>query len=169
MTGRGLFIVSALARSWGIDDLPDGTRIWADFTGSAVGGARTARAGARRDRAGRGRRPSADTVIRLLGCPPDLLLAHDDNLADIARELSLFGASHSDPDAVAASRRRSSEVVRLSALSWARPGSVAKQALQEGRAASTSRSRRPTPTRSRCACRRCAGGRRAEAMAGQGC
>ena len=45
-------------------------------------------------------RATRSPVIRLLGCPPDLLLAHDDNLADIARELSLFGASHADPDAV---------------------------------------------------------------------
>ena len=45
MTGRGLFIVSALASSWGIDDLPGGTRVWADFA-------------ADRDRRSRGRRCS---------------------------------------------------------------------------------------------------------------
>jgi anti-sigma regulatory factor (Ser/Thr protein kinase) len=31
MTGRGLFIVAALASRWGIDDVPGGTRVWADF------------------------------------------------------------------------------------------------------------------------------------------
>ena len=31
MTGRGLFLVSALASAWGVDDLPGGTRVWAEF------------------------------------------------------------------------------------------------------------------------------------------
>jgi anti-sigma regulatory factor (Ser/Thr protein kinase) len=131
MTGRGLFIVSALASSWGIDDLPDGTRIWADFTGGddeasgpcePVLGVNVEAEPA----------PEAVTVIRLLDCPPGLLLAHDDNLADVARELSLFGASHADQEAVDASRRVG-EVVRLSAMSWGAARLVATQALQEGR------------------------------------
>ena len=74
----------------------------------------------------------AATVIRLLGCPPDLLLAHDDNLADIARELSLFGASHADPEAVR-SAEQIVEVVRLSALSWGAARLAARQALDEHR------------------------------------
>ena len=76
--------------------------------------------------------PEAVTVIRLLDCPPGLLLAHDDNLADVARELNLFGASHADPDAVEASRQIG-EVVRISAMSWGAARLVATQALQEGR------------------------------------
>jgi len=70
-------------------------------------------------------------VIELRGCPPDLLLAHDDNLADIARELSLFGASHDDPVAVRAAEQIV-EVVRLSAMSWDAARLVAKQALLDG-------------------------------------
>ena len=89
MTGRGLFIVSSLASSWGIDDLPGGTRVWADF---ATGGRR--REGSHEPRLSGSVRPDPRLdvdirVIRLVGCPPDLLLAHDDNLADIARELRL--------------------------------------------------------------------------------
>lgn len=133
MTGRGLFIVSALASSWGIDDFPGGTRVWADFAtveGDDVGrqpvlSSRTPAAAPQPD--------SATAVIRLDGCPPDLLLAHDDNLADIARELSLFGASHADREAVRISTEIV-EVVRLSALSWDAARLVAKQALHEGKA-----------------------------------
>ncbi len=132
MTGRGLFIVAALASSWGIDDLPGGTRVWADFGGDqdetvarppVLDGAVTEPAPVSGGTA---------TVIRLLGCPPDLLLAHDENLADIARELSLFGASHADPGAVR-SAEQIVEVVRLSALSWDAARLVARQALHEHR------------------------------------
>ena len=134
MTGRGLFIVSALASSWGIDDLPDGTRIWADFTGgdSEASGPVGPVLDVLDVAAMAEPAPEAVTVIRLLDCPPELLLAHDDNLADVARELSLFGASHADAAAVEASRQVG-EVVRLSAMSWGTARLVATQALQEGR------------------------------------
>lgn len=129
MTGRGLFIVSALAATWGIDDLPDGTRVWADFTPTGSAGPQPPVLGGHREET-----PEVGevTVIRLLGCPPGPLLAHDDNLADVARELNLFGASHDDPDAVAAARRVG-EVVQASAMSWDAARLVASQALQEGR------------------------------------
>jgi anti-sigma regulatory factor (Ser/Thr protein kinase) len=132
MTGRGLFIVSALASSWGIEDVAGGTRFWADFAGGD--GSYQPRDPEVRAREGG---PSVDeptAVIRLLDCPPDLLLAHDDNLADIARELRLLGASHEEPEAVAAAERIV-EVVRLSALSWDAARLVAKQAVREGRSA----------------------------------
>ncbi|WP_078849526.1 ATP-binding protein [Streptomyces sp. NRRL F-5126] len=29
--GRGLLIVNSLAESWGVDDLPDGKRVWAEL------------------------------------------------------------------------------------------------------------------------------------------
>jgi anti-sigma regulatory factor (Ser/Thr protein kinase) len=131
MTGRGLFIVSSLASSWGIDDLPGGTRVWADF---ATGGGR--REGSHEPRLSGPVRPDPRLdvdirVIRLVGCPPDLLLAHDDNLADIARELRLYGASHADPEA-SRSAEQIAEVVRLSALSWDAARVVAKQAARAG-------------------------------------
>jgi anti-sigma regulatory factor (Ser/Thr protein kinase) len=129
MTGRGLFIVSALASTWGIEDLPTGTRVWADFASGPQGyepsepevtGSRTPTPAAQDD----------VTVIELPGCPPELLLAHDDNLADYARELNLFGATRDDPEAVRAAQQII-EVVRLSALSWDAARLVAKQALHD--------------------------------------
>jgi len=134
MTGRGLFIVSALAASWGIDDLADGTRVWADFTVAGPAGPQPPVLSGLLDEAAVDP-PSVGeevTVIRLLGCPPGPLLAHDDNLADVARELNLFGASHHDAEAVAAARRIG-EVVQASAMSWGAARLVASQALQEGR------------------------------------
>jgi anti-sigma regulatory factor (Ser/Thr protein kinase) len=132
MTGRGLFIVSALASRWGIDDLPGGTRVWADF---AVQGARDGYATQRPEvsaaTAPDRRVDGTAQVIRLLGCPPDVLLAHDDNLADIARELRLYGASHSSPEA-AAIAEKIAEIVRVSALSWDAARVVAKQAVHDG-------------------------------------
>ncbi|QWZ09290.1 ATP-binding protein [Nocardioides panacis] len=136
MTGRGLFIVSSLASSWGIDDLPGGTRVWADF---ATGGRPDGDQGAVSSQpllSGWGRpdpRLEVDTVvIRLDGCPPGLLLAHDDNLADIARELRLYGASHADPEA-SRSAEEVVEIVLLSALSWDAARVLAKQAARDGR------------------------------------
>jgi len=130
MTGRGLLIVSSLATRWGIDDLPGGTRVWADF------GASSSYASSRPLLA-----PSPPPVhpidsptrvIELLGCPPDILLAHDDNLADIARELRLYAASHADREA-AMIAEQISEVVRLSALSWDAARVVAKEAVARHR------------------------------------
>lgn len=129
MTGRGLFIVSALAARWGIDDLPGGTRVWADFAPETVEYEPSAPEV-------RGTDQTLDDapvqVIELVGCPPDLLLAHDDNLADIARELRLFGATHDDPTAVR-SAERIVEIVRVSALSWDAARLVARHAVHDGR------------------------------------
>jgi anti-sigma regulatory factor (Ser/Thr protein kinase) len=132
MTGRGLFIVSALASRWGIEDLPGGTRFWADFaSGESDYAPRDPEVRSRVDESPAG----ADvptTVIRLLDCPPALLLAHDENLADIARELRLFGASHANAEAAAAAEQIV-EVVRVSAMSWDAARLQAKQSLAEGR------------------------------------
>lgn len=128
-TGRGLFIVSALASAWGIDDLPGGTRVWAEFVAGVgdytpctprVTGVETLLA------------DSEVRVIELRGCPPDLLLAHDANLADVARELRLFGATHRDAG-VATVAEQIVEVVRLSAVSWDAARLVARQGMLEGR------------------------------------
>ena len=130
MTGRGLLIVSALATRWGIDDLPGGTRVWADFgAASSYASSRPLLAPAQPP-AHPIDRPTR--VIELLGCPPDILLAHDDNLADIARELRLYAASHADREA-ARIAEQISEVVRLSALSWDAARVVAKEAVARHR------------------------------------
>jgi anti-sigma regulatory factor (Ser/Thr protein kinase) len=130
MTGRGLFIVSALARAWGVEGLPGGTRVWAEF------GAEAADYTPRPPRVTGAETPvHADDVrvIELRGCPPDLLLAHDQNLADVARELRLFGATHHDQAMVAAAEQIV-EVVRSSAVTWDAARLVARQAVAEGRA-----------------------------------
>jgi anti-sigma regulatory factor (Ser/Thr protein kinase) len=131
MTGRGLFIVSSLASSWGIDDLPGGTRIWADF---ATDGVHSGRQPVLTPTPSRSTRVdgAATQVIHLLDCPPDILLAHDDNLADIARELGLYAASHSDLEAGRIAEQIV-EVVRASALSWDAARLVAKQAVHDGK------------------------------------
>jgi anti-sigma regulatory factor (Ser/Thr protein kinase) len=128
-TGRGLFIVSALASAWGVEDLACGTRVWAEFVPGTddctprppqVSGAAT---------------PVDDPdvrVIELRGCPPGLLLAHDQSLADVARELRLFGATHRD-DAMVEAAEQIAEIVRLSAVSWDAARLVAKQAVLDGR------------------------------------
>jgi len=135
MTGRGLFIVSSLASRWGIDDVPGGTRVWADFGTNGCQPGRhpvlsttatsPATSPARVDGA-------ATRVIRLLACPPQTLLAHDDNLADIARELSLYAASHSDREAGRIAEQIVG-VVRASAMSWDAARLVAKQAVHDGK------------------------------------
>lgn len=129
MTGRGLFLVSALATAWGVEDLPGGTRVWAEFvTGTAdytPGAPRVTGAATPQD--------DPDVrVIELRGCPPDLLLAHDANLADIARELRLFGATHRDEGMVEAADQIV-EIVRLSAVAWDAARLIATQGLLDGR------------------------------------
>ena len=130
MTGRGLFIVSSLASSWGIDDLPGGTRVWADFTTKGTYEPQQPLLSPLTTPAVR-IDDTTTRVIRLLDCPPDVLLAHDDNLADIARELSLYAASHADREAARIAEQIVG-VVRASALSWDAARLVAKQAVHDG-------------------------------------
>jgi anti-sigma regulatory factor (Ser/Thr protein kinase) len=129
MTGRGLLLVSLVASAWGVEDLPGGTRVWAEFGRGATDYT------PQEPRVSGGVTPLDDDpdvrVIELRGCPPDLLLAHDANLADIARELGLFGASQRDQAMIEAAEQIV-EVVRLSALSWDAARLVAKHGLLDG-------------------------------------
>lgn len=104
-TGRGMFIVSALASAWGIDELSDGKCVWALF-GDGEGADRGEEGYAARGPAITHRpnpepeepADSGDWVeVRFLGCPAALLLAHDENLADTIRELQLVGADLQRP------------------------------------------------------------------------
>lgn len=151
MTGRGLFIVSVLASRWGVDDLAEGTRVWAEFAPGPAGtvpgsadavAAEVTSAVATRSATGdpvasppasQARARTGGTVVRLVGCPPGLLLAHDEHLADLARDLALYAAGHADEEA-ARSARAVVEVVRMSAASWDAARLVASQAVREGRA-----------------------------------
>jgi len=137
MTGRGLFIVSVLASDWGIEDHTDGTRIWADFwPGPEEDVAHTpqvhAREAATEEAAGTDATDASQmTVIELNGCPPATLLAHDDNLADIVRELQLVDATYLDPARVRI-REEIAEIVRSNAVTWDAARLVAREAVRLG-------------------------------------
>ncbi len=129
MTGRGLFIVSALAQSWGIEDTDGGTMIWADFR---IAGAPAHPSGPRvRASSPDTEAPPADLLlVRLDQCPPGLLLAHDENLADIVRELQLMGEQAGSVGAHVL--EVIAGVVRRSAVSWDAARLQARGAVQAG-------------------------------------
>jgi anti-sigma regulatory factor (Ser/Thr protein kinase) len=131
-TGRGLFIVSMLAASWGVEDTRDGTRVWARFAAGEPAGAPTApHVSAVVDEDGAAR-PRDWVEVRLLDCPVALLLAHDDNVADMIRELQLVGVHRGDalPGRLAAQMEG---VVRRHAVNWAAARVMARHALHSGR------------------------------------
>jgi hypothetical protein len=139
MTGRGLFIVAALASSWGIDDLPRGTRVWAEFADDEDAAVTTdGEAPVLSTLEGPGpsaaadASPAAGPVVRLRDCPADLLLAYEESLNDVARELSLLSAGHEDGEA-ARSAAEIADVVRVAALGWSAARIVALEAVREGR------------------------------------
>ena len=107
-TGRGISIVSMLATVWGIDELPDGTRVWAEFGDAGPGDAEGPRVSEQRgpdhghvpvrdgegDAAGMSAEephPADPVVVEFNGCPAATLIAHDDNIGDFIRELQLIG------------------------------------------------------------------------------
>jgi anti-sigma regulatory factor (Ser/Thr protein kinase) len=133
MTGRGLFIVSVLASDWGIEDQADGTRIWADFrAGAQEDVAHTPAVLARPTSGGAPTDPPELVVIELNGCPPDLLLAHDENLADIVRELQLVDPERLDAARVQV-REDIADIVRRNAVTWDAARLIAREALRLGR------------------------------------
>jgi anti-sigma regulatory factor (Ser/Thr protein kinase) len=98
-TGRGIYLVSVLATTWGIDELPAGKRVWAEFRPDSVEksdatGARVTRSP---DRPAPELDPEAWAVVRFRGCPAALLIAHDENLAEYTRELQLLGDRLAEP------------------------------------------------------------------------
>ncbi len=133
MTGRGLFIVSALASSWGIDDTDLGTRVWAEFRldGESAAAMTPTEPLVRGTDLPAAPEPTGDlSVVHLRQCPPGLLLAHDENLADIVRELQLMA------DRVTPEGRRVLDdiagVVRRSAVHWDAARLEVRQAVQAG-------------------------------------
>jgi anti-sigma regulatory factor (Ser/Thr protein kinase) len=94
MTGRGLAIVSMLAESWGVDETPQGRRIWADLADTE---------GEHRVRPPVVRREGTDCpqnaglpgdwkTVWMPGAPVQLALRIDQHLDDLVRELQLIGA-----------------------------------------------------------------------------
>lgn len=137
-TGRGMFLVASLAAAWGIDELATGKRIWAEFRrepeagADAVGDPGAARVTRRPERPEPVLDPDEWAVVRFRGCPAALLIAHDDNLAEYARELRLIGHRMGEP-----AFRRLGEVLAGyladHAPNWDPAGIIAHDAVRAGR------------------------------------
>jgi anti-sigma regulatory factor (Ser/Thr protein kinase) len=97
-TGRGLAIVSVLAREWGVEHTPDGKRVWAELsehepdhevhlptTGAMANPAPSD-----------GALPPGWALVRLIGCPVELSLRQDEHLDELVRELQLISAGNGD-------------------------------------------------------------------------
>jgi len=132
-TGRGMFLVSALASSWGIDELPGGTRVWAEFTPETSYDARPPEV-TRSDGHPRHEVLNPDDwfVVRFIDCPAALLLQHDDNLAEFIRELQLIGIS---PDRSPSEKLADllNGHVQKHAINWDAARLMAHEAVREGR------------------------------------
>lgn len=98
-TGRGMFLVSVLASSWGIDELQGGKRVWAEFhpDPSEATDRTEARVTRSPDRPAPDLDPAIWAVVRFRDCPAALLVAHDENIAEYTRELQLLGDRLSEP------------------------------------------------------------------------
>lgn len=91
-TGRGLAIVSVLAKSWGIEERADGRRIWAELAGDGV------EHDVRPPAVELGEQalpepavlPADWVTVRLPACPVRLGLQIDQRLDDLVRELQLI-------------------------------------------------------------------------------
>jgi Histidine kinase-like ATPase domain len=106
-TGRGLAIVSVLASDWGVEELENGKRVWADLSpvgadGQAVPPKRGTPPSVRRtaspaeDPGAQEPLPDGWTVVTLAGCPVELSLLQDQHLDELVRELTLIGAGRDD-------------------------------------------------------------------------
>jgi anti-sigma regulatory factor (Ser/Thr protein kinase) len=100
-TGRGMFLVAALAHEWGIDELPSGKRVWAEFRTTFAGEdeAQPTAPYVSRTKERATTVPDADrwAVVRFRGCPAAVVIAHDANLAEYTRELQLIGDQLHEP------------------------------------------------------------------------
>jgi anti-sigma regulatory factor (Ser/Thr protein kinase) len=135
MTGRGLGIVSALAREWGIEDTATGTRVWAEFVAGHDDPAPRPPVAPALPAYPEPPVPSSGEwyVVRLDGVPPALLHAHDENLADIVRELQLMGAAPDGrSDAQTTVLEEVAGVVRRNATTWDAARIEVREALLAG-------------------------------------
>ena len=101
-TGRGLFLVEALAKAWGVVATEHGTLIWADV--SSAESLQKPRPGVRPERPSAGDPPQMPAewhVVRLLDCPVELSLRQDQHLDELVRELQLVDAGDASPSLVA--------------------------------------------------------------------
>jgi anti-sigma regulatory factor (Ser/Thr protein kinase) len=134
-TGRGIFLVSALATAWGIDELAEGKRVWAEFhpeSGSpiedGVTPAEVTRSAERRP----GSLHTGDwVVVRFRGCPAALLIAHDENLAEYTRELQLISDRLTEPQFQRLAALLAGHVAKH-APNWDPAGIIAREAVRDG-------------------------------------
>lgn len=103
-TGRGLAIVSVLSSDWGVEELENGKRVWADLSPSRSaeepppGGVAHESEPNPAPANGHGSPVPDDwCVVRLLGCPVELSLRQDQHLDELVRELTLISADKHNP------------------------------------------------------------------------
>jgi len=103
-TGRGLAIVSILAREWGVDESERGKRVWADIDDGAGGHRvrppRTPAEPAPAAPVSAGL-PAGWVLVRLVGCPVRLSLRQDEHLDELVRELQLLGVDEDNSESAA--------------------------------------------------------------------
>jgi anti-sigma regulatory factor (Ser/Thr protein kinase) len=103
-TGRGLAIVTVLARDWGVQELPQGKRVWAELAEDGAGAVH--RAKERRSAEQRSAElPAGWATVRLAGSPASLVRRHDQHLDELVRELKLMLYANENPGNVAIARR----------------------------------------------------------------
>ena len=101
-TGRGLFLVEALAKAWGVVATDRGTLIWADVSSAESLENPRPRVRPELPPIGDHRQMPADwRVLRLLDCPVGLSLRQDEHLDELIRELQLVDADDASPSLVA--------------------------------------------------------------------
>lgn len=133
-----MFLVSALATIWGIDELPAGKRIWGQFGPgqTASEGEGTTATAPRMTWTGERKVPALDpeswAVVRFRGCPAALLVAHDENLHEYTRELQLIGDRLGEPSFQRLAAVLGGYVAEHSA-NWDPARIIAREALRDGR------------------------------------
>lgn len=103
MTGRGLAIVSMIAESWGVEEMPHGRRVWAELadvpSDHGVRLPEVERSAQPAPEAGsQGALPADWKTTRMPRCPVAMGLRLDQHLDDLVRELQLIGGDqHKEP------------------------------------------------------------------------
>ena len=97
-TGRGLAIVSVLAREWGVEHTPEGKRVWAELSEQEPEHevVPPTTASVEDPAPSEGALPPGWALVRLVGCPVELSLRQDEHLDELVRELQLISADSGD-------------------------------------------------------------------------